>query len=289
MKKRTLFCLLALLIFLSAMPVSAANSSPPPVGTVTFFIETVVRYVIPTQYRDPRVVSHLILEVPAYPATFEIYLDGQLWATFNTEDDEIGNTARVTSTEPGTYYVRLLSVQGQYVDQPLVRLGSFDGRGSPSFGAFLSIDRDAIRYNDRWWSTCTLPDHVRPPTTNNNSTTEVPSLHVLGAPPGGHPTAIVNGNVLTVTPIMRNNRTLVPLRAIAEAFGVEVSWQGELQQITIYTPSGNVYLTVGNTTVRGADIVLDVAPIVENGVTFMPARFFAYLFDAEVSFEPYGG
>jgi len=121
----------------------------------------------------------------------------------------------------------------------------------------------------------TPTDPPTPPPAPTNAT-----LHVnLGA----NPTVDVNGNRLNVNPIIRNDRTLVPLRAIADAFGVDVSWNGALQRITIYMPEGHVYLTVGSTNVIGANIPLDVAPLNENGTVFMPARFFAYLLDVEVS------
>lgn len=58
----------------------------------------------------------------------------------------------------------------------------------------------------------------------------------------GSPTAIINGvpmridndNTDVVPVIDENDRTLVPLRFIAEAFGCEVAWDGEWQKITIY-------------------------------------------------------
>jgi len=127
------------------------------------------------------------------------------------------------------------------------------------------------------------PPLVLPPVPGNNT------LHVIGAPVGGHPVAIVNGNRLDVNPIIHDGNTLVPLRAIADAFGADVSWNGPLQQITVYMPWGNVYLVVGSTAVRGTNIPLTVSPLNEDGTVFMPARFFAYLFNAEVSFAPYPG
>ena len=58
----------------------------------------------------------------------------------------------------------------------------------------------------------------------------------------GVPTAIVNGtpvridndNTEVVPVIDENDRTLVPLRFIAEAFGCEVKWDGEQQKVYIY-------------------------------------------------------
>ena len=40
---------------------------------------------------------------------------------------------------------------------------------------------------------------------------------------------------LDVPAMIMNDRTLVPLRAVSEAFGAEVSWDGERKIITIDT------------------------------------------------------
>ncbi len=55
----------------------------------------------------------------------------------------------------------------------------------------------------------------------------------------GQKKAYINQNeiVLDVAPQIKEGRTLVPLRFIAEAFGADVEWDGELQRITIYFKS----------------------------------------------------
>ena len=56
----------------------------------------------------------------------------------------------------------------------------------------------------------------------------------------GSKVALINGNVikkLDTPPIIKENRTLVPLRFLAETFGAKVSWDGDTKTITItYTP-----------------------------------------------------
>ena len=44
-------------------------------------------------------------------------------------------------------------------------------------------------------------------------------------------------STIDVSPIIKNNRTLVPLRFISQAFGAKVEWDASTKTITlIYTP-----------------------------------------------------
>lgn len=95
---------------------------------------------------------------------------------------------------------------------------------------------------------------------------------------------------MDVPPVIRNDRTLVPIRAISEAVGCQVDWFAEDQRIVVYSPAGgdpllvmtlnNYVVTVnsynGNTgTVGGHNVTLDVAPTLVNGRTMVPLRFVA--------------
>ena len=72
---------------------------------------------------------------------------------------------------------------------------------------------------------------------------------------------MVDGKILQtdVPPTIISSRTLVPLRAIFEALGVEVEWDNSTQTVTGIKDTTEVNLTVGNThaTING-DTVLDV-------------------------------
>jgi len=207
-------------------------------------------------------------------------------------DDEYVQTVRRTcylffvatfrTSVAGNYFARVSYAPGYTLTGERIPLGSLDGVTSVERLIEITLEPAGLSASTTTPSTTTPPFTAPQPTSAN-------TLHVIGAPPGGHPVAIINGNGLQVNPVIRNGNTLVPLRAIADAFGAEVSWSGVLQQITIYMPTGNVYLTIGSTTVRGANIPLSIAPLNENGTVFMPARFFAYLFGADVTFAHYPG
>jgi len=98
----------------------------------------------------------------------------------------------------------------------------------------------------------------------------------------------VNGieTVLDVTPIIENNRTLVPLRFIAESMGGIVEWDGNTQVVTIIKNDKTtvIKLQINNTisSVNGKQITLDVAPKILNSRTLVPIRFIAENFGCEV-------
>ncbi len=101
---------------------------------------------------------------------------------------------------------------------------------------------------------------------------------------------------LDAAPYIKNGRTMVPLRAIAEAFGAGVSSYGTESGVQARIEYRNVdlFLTVGD---RGAHFVneygndtavyMDVAPEIRNSRMFVPLRFIAEGFGADVFWDPY--
>lgn len=73
---------------------------------------------------------------------------------------------------------------------------------------------------------------------------------------------------------IKNGRTLVPVRAVSEGFGLDVAWDGENQKVTI---DGNIEMTIGDNKMKvgNKEITLEVAPEVSNGSTFLPLRAMA--------------
>lgn len=90
-----------------------------------------------------------------------------------------------------------------------------------------------------------------------------------------------------VHPVIQDGRTLVPFRAIAEALNVEVAWDGTTQAITATDGKTSISLQIGNKTAERNDtpISLDVPPLILNGRTLIPLRFFSEAFDCQVSWR----
>ncbi len=110
----------------------------------------------------------------------------------------------------------------------------------------------------------------------------------------GNPTPKVNGaygDPLEAAPFIKDGRTMVPLRFIAEAFGANVEWIPETKGINISLELASavhtIGLQVGNPTaiVDGEVVTLDVAPVIVNGRTFVPLRFVAEAFGATVDWN----
>lgn len=100
----------------------------------------------------------------------------------------------------------------------------------------------------------------------------------------------VDGNVLeTDTPAqIIEGRTMVPLRAIFEALGADVEWNGA--EKSIKAQKGNISINMkidSNIFVVDSDMVyeLDVPPQIINGRTMVPARAVAESFDCEVEWN----
>ena len=107
----------------------------------------------------------------------------------------------------------------------------------------------------------------------------------------GRANATVNGeNVPLDVPIIidkESNRTLVPLRFIAEAFGAEVNWIAKNKEIDIALNGETIVLFVGKKTafIDKAKLTLDTAPIILFSRTLVPIRFIAEAFGADVQWN----
>ena len=107
-------------------------------------------------------------------------------------------------------------------------------------------------------------------------------------------TVTVNGNKLNFDqpPIIKDGRTLVPLRAIFEALGAEVTWLGEEQAIAAQSGDTTIVMQIGNnqfgkmtSSDNGVTYDLDVPPEIINGRTLVPARAVAEALDCSVDWD----
>jgi len=88
-------------------------------------------------------------------------------------------------------------------------------------------------------------------------------------------------------PIIEGGRTLVPLRAIFEAFGAAVDWDQATQTVTAIKNDITVSLTIGSNVLNrnGENITLDVPAQLIGGRTLVPARAVAESFGATVDWD----
>jgi hypothetical protein len=111
----------------------------------------------------------------------------------------------------------------------------------------------------------------------------------------GNSTFTVNGvsNTLDSPPVIKNNRTLLPIRAIVEALGGSVSWDPNEKKVTVTLGSKTIELWIGKNTakVNGTDTPIDstnpkVVPEIINGRTMLPLRFVTENLGCQLQWDP---
>lgn len=92
---------------------------------------------------------------------------------------------------------------------------------------------------------------------------------------------------LDALPEVKNGRTMVPVRAVAEAIGGDVEWVQDKQQVVMTRAGSTVTMTLDSTTatVDGQAVEMDVAPYATNGRTLLPARYVAEFFGQKVDWD----
>ena len=108
----------------------------------------------------------------------------------------------------------------------------------------------------------------------------------------GNPVMTVNGVDMPIdeqgtVPVIVNDRTLLPVRAVIEQMGGTVGWNGETEEVTLTYGEDEIKLTIGSTEalLNGETRTLDVAPAVMNDRTMLPARFVCENLSAEVTWD----
>lgn len=89
----------------------------------------------------------------------------------------------------------------------------------------------------------------------------------------------LNGQRLVpdVPPALKNDRTMVPVRALLEALGATVSWDGLRYDVLAEMGERLIFLKVGNdrAVVDGREAQLDAAPYIARDRVLVPVRFVA--------------
>lgn len=105
----------------------------------------------------------------------------------------------------------------------------------------------------------------------------------------GNTTAFVNAEekALDTPPFLRDDRTYVPVRFLAESLGAEVSWEDETKTAVFVKESTTVRLTIGTNIayVNGVPRTLDATVFLENDRTYAPVRFVAEALGATVTYQ----
>lgn len=92
---------------------------------------------------------------------------------------------------------------------------------------------------------------------------------------------------LDAEPEIINDRVMVPMRAIFEAFGAKVKWDGESKTITSKKKSKTITMTIDSCDMTKNDetYTFDTAPVIENGRTLVPVRAISDLLGLDAEWD----
>ncbi|WP_418792337.1 DUF6612 family protein [Phosphitispora sp. TUW77] len=100
---------------------------------------------------------------------------------------------------------------------------------------------------------------------------------------------LIDDEVITfdVNPVIREGRTLVPVRKIIESMGGEVIWNADNRTVIINKGDDNVVLIIDSNLakVNEKDVIMDVPAAIIDGRTLIPLRFVSENLDAVVSWD----
>lgn len=105
----------------------------------------------------------------------------------------------------------------------------------------------------------------------------------------GNPVMTVNGEDIPIdaegsAPVIVNDRTLLPVRAVVEEMGGTVAWDDNTKTVTLNYNSDEIKLVIDSetATLNGSAQTLDTAPTIINDRTMLPIRFIAESFKFNV-------
>ena len=98
----------------------------------------------------------------------------------------------------------------------------------------------------------------------------------------GNKVVTVGENTITndTAPLIRNDRTMVPIRIITETLGGKVDWNEAAKEVTLTIDGKEIKMTIGKVLEK-----YGVAPVIINDRTFVPVRFVADELGATVAWD----
>ncbi len=87
-----------------------------------------------------------------------------------------------------------------------------------------------------------------------------------------------------VPPVIRNSRTMLPARFVGEGIGARLEWNGEKREVTVRKDDIviRIYIDSDKAYVNNKEEKLDSPAFIENDRTYIPLRFIAENFGADV-------
>lgn len=99
----------------------------------------------------------------------------------------------------------------------------------------------------------------------------------------------IDGNEIEceVSPMIINDRTMVPVRVLFENFDADVEWDAAASQVHITARETDIVFTIGSkiAVVNGNNVTLDAAPMILRDRTLVPIRFVSENLGCKVSWD----
>lgn len=157
-------------------------------------------------------------------------------------------------------------------DNPALQIKSADGIAAESFT----------------YGKAEQPDNPQPPVSPSGKT--VIMIFNLG-----QNTYTINGQNTTmdVSPVVVENRTLLPIRFAADPLGAVTEWNGNENKVTVTLGTTKIELWIGSNTalINGVSTMIDpnnpdVKPLIINNRTMLPMRFVTEKLGCDVEWIP---
>ena len=191
----------------------------------------------------------------------------------------VGKTIELSWLKPSAtnisgYYVYRTTEKSKYSDTPLHDI--------PVKSDVLKFVDDQVEPDKQYYYTFKLVFADGTLSPASNEVAAIVATNRILAMQIDNPNMVINENEYVevdpgrgTVPVIKNNRTLVPIRAIIEAFGGTVEWNGDEREIimTLGENTVNMWLNSHKALVNGEEKTLDVAPEIFNERTFVPVRF----------------
>jgi photosystem II stability/assembly factor-like uncharacterized protein len=235
--------------------------------------------------KSPEVTATL---VPPSPPS----VPGNLIATPSVTDVRLSWSASTAGTPPlGGYAVFRSTTAGSLGDTPVATVGAAVTNWTDT------TCHQGVTY---YYAVAAFDNHLSEKSSEVNAKLLPPPPVVLTLTLQlGNTRMLVTGSdgtsdtvTLDAAPVLgAGNRTLVPVRAVAEAMGGTVDWDAATKTASVTVGSNTLELTLGKNTAlfNGTATPIDtdpkVVPVIINGRTMLPLRFVVESLGADVSYD----
>jgi len=234
---------------------------------------------------------------PNYDPSNRISFSG-LWL-FQPDHSNWGGTLIVQNGDRATVITYMGSILEGTVAGNVLTARNTTGSTSPYDSDYMlrltmSADGTRVSYYDELsgkdleWG---IPDGVRLSriTYVPAGVTAPPPTPPTTPPAAGGISVLLDGSPMTfaVPPQIISGSTMVPMRAIFEALGATVNWEGSTRTITATRDDTRIVLRIGEmqATVDGVSNALNQAAVIIDGSTLVPLRFVSEALGANVDWN----